>query len=278
MKHFKKYSMISLGAFLFSLSINLFTLPSKIVSGGISGIAIIVYHLSGISTGLTVGILNIIILLIALKTLGKTFVIDSLAAIVMIPLFLQLTEGFPPLTDNILLASVYGGALLGVGIGIAFSQGGTTGGTDIVSRISQKKYPHLSIGILMTIVDLLIIGASVIAFGNIDLALYGILSLVISTAVIDMLIGKLNCAKQVFIITKADTSLETPILSSVNRGVTTITGIGGFSGEPKKILLCVAKAKQVEIIKTIVRTYDPDAFIIVNESKEILGNGFQYYR
>lgn len=278
MKHLKKYAIIAAGAFLFSLSVNLFTLPSKIVSGGISGIAIIVYHLSGVSTGLTVGILNAVILLVALKILGKTFVFDSLAAILMIPLFLKLTERLPPFTDNILLASIYGGVLLGVGIGIAFSQGGTTGGTDIVSRISQKKYPHLSIGILMTIVDFMIIGASVFAFGNIDLALYGILSLVISTAIIDMMIGKLNCAKLVFIITKADVSMESPIISSVNRGVTTISAIGGFSGQTKKILLCVAKPKQLEQLKAIVREYDPDAFIIVNESKEILGNGFQYYR
>ena len=278
MKHFKKYAIIAFGAFLFSLSVNLFTLPSKIVSGGISGIAIIVYHLFRISTVFTVGVLNIIILLVALKTLGKEFVVDSLAAIIMIPLFLQLTEKLSPVTENILLASIYGGVLLGIGIGIAFSQGGTTGGTDIVSRISQKKYPHLSIGILMTIVDLMIIGASVIAFGNIDLALYGILSLVISTAVIDMMLRKLNCAKLIFIITDTDISVESHILTAVNRGVTTISAIGGYSGKTKKILLCVAKPKEVEHLKNTVRKYDSNAFIIVNESKEILGNGFQYYR
>lgn len=275
---FKKYGIITAGSFIFALSINLFTLPSKIVTGGISGVATIFYHLFGISTGLTVGLLNIVILLFAWKILGKHFVLDSLAAIVMIPFFLEFTEHLPPLTENILLAAAYGGVLLGVGIGMAFSQGGTTGGTDIVSRISQKKYPHLSIGILMTIVDLLIIGASIVAFGNIDLALYGILSLVISTAVIDMIISKLNCAKLVFIITDSEIGLETHIFTAVNRGVTTISGVGGFSGKAKKILLCVAKQNQVEKLKNTVRQFDPSAFIIVNESKEIIGNGFQYYR
>lgn len=278
MQFLKKYSIITAGSFLFALSINLFTLPSKIVTGGISGIATIFYHLFGISTGLTVGILNIMILLFAWRILGRAFVLDSLAAIIMIPLFLQLTEQLPPLTENIFLASVYGGVLLGVGIGLSFSQGGTTGGTDIVSRISQKKYPHLSIGILMTIVDLIIIGASIIAFGNIDLALYGILSLVISTAVIDTIISRLNCAKLIFIITDSKINLESHIFTAINRGVTTISGIGGFSGKTKKILLCVAKQNQVEKLKNAVRTLDEKAFIIVNESKEILGNGFQYYR
>ena len=278
MQHFKKYAIITLGSLIFALSINLFTLPSKIVSGGISGIATIMYHISGISTGITVGILNIIILFFALKSLGKTFVLDSLAAIIIIPLFLKLTEKLPPITTNILLASIFGGALLGVGIGLAFSQGGTTGGTDIVSRISQKRYPHLSIGILMTCTDLTVIFASMIAFGNIDLALYGILSLIVSTAVIDTMLKQLNSAKLVMVITDSDREIRAGILSEINRGVTTIEATGGFSENPKKLLLCVSKSHQTEKLKNIIQSIDPKAFVIVNESKEILGNGFQYYR
>lgn len=278
MQLIKKYSIIALGAFIFSLSVNLFTLPSKIVSGGISGIAIILFHIAGISTGVTVGILDVVLLLFALKFLGKQFVLDSLAAIFMIPVFLEITENLPPVTEDVFIASVFGGVFLGVGIGLAFSQGGTTGGTDIVSRISQKKYPHLSIGILMTIVDLLIIGISVITFGNTDLALYGILCLIISTAVIDMMIGKLNCAKLIFIITNSQTLLESEIIKNVNRGLTALSGTGVFSGEQKKILLCVSKSKEAEHLKQIIKKIDPNAFVIINESKEILGKGFSYYR
>ena len=278
MQLIKKYSIIALGAFIFSLSVNLFTLPSKIVSGGISGIAIILYHIAGISTGVTVGILDVVLLLFALKFLGKQFVLDSLAAIFMIPVFLEITENLPPVTEDVFIASVFGGVFLGVGIGLAFSQGGTTGGTDIVSRISQKKYPHLSIGILMTMVDLLIIGFSAITFGNTDLALYGILCLIISTAVIDMMIGKLNCAKLIFIITNSQTLLESEIIKNVNRGLTALSGTGVFSGEQKKILLCVSKSKEAEHLKQIIKKIDPNAFVIINESKEILGKGFSYYR
>ncbi len=278
LKLVKKYGIIALGSLIFALSVNLFTLPARIVSGGLSGIATVIFYVTGISTGITVGGLNLVILLFALHSLGKQFVLDSLAAIFMIPLFLKLTETIPPLTREPLLAAVFGGVLLGVGIGMAFSQGGTTGGTDIVSRMSQKKYPHLSIGILMTIFDLLIIGISTLVFQNIDLALYGILSLVVSTAVIDGLIHRLNCAKLVLVITDSEAEMEKKIFQCVNRGVTTISAIGGFSGKEKKILMCVVKHKQMESLKQAIRLIDPNSFMIVNDSKEIIGNGFQYYR
>ena len=278
LKLVKKYGIIALGSLIFALSVNLFTLPARIVSGGLSGIATVIFYVTGISTGITVGGLNLVILLFALHSLGKQFVLDSLAAIFMIPLFLKLTETIPPLTREPLLAAVFGGVLLGVGIGMAFSQGGTTGGTDIVSRMSQKKYPHLSIGILMTIFDLLIIGISTLVFQNIDLALYGILSLVVSTAVIDGLIHRLNCAKLVLVITDSEAEMEKKIFQCVNRGVTTISAIGGFSGKEKKILMCVVKHKQMESLKQTIRLIDPNSFMIVNDSKEIIGNGFQYYR
>ena len=274
----KKYTIIAFGSLLFAISINLFMLPFKLVSGGISGIATILYYLFGISTGISVGVLDLVIILFALKSLGKAFVGDSLVAIILIPLFLGFTERFPPLTDDIFIASTFGGVLLGIGIGLAFSQGGTTGGVDILSRISQKKYPHLSIGILMTILDLLIIGLSVITIGNLDLAFYGILSLVISTTVIDAIISRLNRAKLILAVVTSSSRIEQELLSSINRGVTVLSGIGAYSGEEKKILMCVTKPKQADKFKKMIQSSEPDAFMIVTDSQEILGNGFRYYR
>ena len=274
----KKYVIIAFGSLLFALAINLFMLPMKIVSGGVSGIATIFYYLFGVSTGITVGISDLVILLFALKTLGKTFVMDSMVAIVLIPIFLAVTERLPPLTDDIFVASVFGGVLLGIGIGLAFSQGGSTGGVDILSRMSQKKYPDLSVGILMTILDPVIIGLSVITIGNLNLALYGILSLVVSTTVIDTIIGKLNRAKLILAVVDASSQVEQEILSIVNRGVTVISAVGAYSGENKKVLMCVTKPKQADRFKKVIQTLVPNAFLIVTESSEILGNGFRYYR
>ncbi len=278
MKTLKKYIIIALGSFLFSLSVNLFMLPFKIVSGGLSGIATIFYYRFGISTAITVGLSDLIILFFAFRCFGKSFACDSLVAIILIPVFLGFTEHFPPLTDDIFIASLFGGVLLGLGIGMAFSQGGTTGGVDILSRMSQKKYPHLSIGILMTILDLIIIGFSVITIGNLNLAFYGILSLIISTTVIDAIIGKLNQAKLIFAVVTGSSQIEQELLSFVNRGVTVIQAIGAYSGETKKVLMCVTKPKQATQLKAIIQTSEPNAFIIVTDSEEILGNGFRYYR
>ncbi len=274
----KKYSIIAFGSFLFALSVNLFTLPLKIVSGGIGGVATILYHLFGISTGVTVGILNIIIIIFALKSLGKEFVMDSMIAIILIPLFMAITEKLPPLTDDIFIAALFGGVILGVGIGMAFSQGGTTGGVDILSRMSQKKYPHLSIGILMLILDLVIIGCSIVTIGNVNLAFYGIFSLIVSTTVIDLIIGKLNRAQLILAVVKDSLEIEQAILQSINRGVTTLSAVGAYSKEEKTVLMCAMKPKQAEAFKNTIRKYDPDAFLIVTDSKEILGNGFHYYR
>lgn len=278
LKFLKKYLIIAVGSFLFAISVNLFMLPFKIVSGGLSGIATIFYYLFKISTGITVGILDLVILFFALKSLGKSFVLDSMVAIILIPFFLSFTEHLPPLTNDIFIGSVFGGVLLGIGIGLAFSQGGTTGGVDILSRMSQKKYPHLSIGILMTILDLVIIGLSVVTIGNLNLAFYGIISLVISTTVIDAIIKKLNSAKLIFAIVSNSSDIEQEILSFVHRGITVISAVGAYSGEEKKILMCVTKPKQANQFKTMVQTTEPTAFMIITDSSEILGNGFRYYR
>ena len=267
-----------MGSFIFALAVNMFLLPFKIVSGGCSGIATIFYHLFGISTGVTVGVLDLIIIFFAYRILGKAFVMDSMVAIIVIPIFLSITERLPPLTDDIFIASIFGGVLLGIGIGIAFSQGGTTGGVDILSRMSQKKYPHLSIGILMTILDLMIIGFSMVTIGNLNLAFYGILSLVISTAVIDAIIGRLNHAKLILAVVGASSKIEQEILSFVNRGVTVMTAVGAYSGEEKKVLMCVVKPKQAERFKKMIQISEPNTFLIVTDSAEILGNGFRYYR
>ena len=278
LKTFKKYIIIALGSFLFALSVNLFMLPFKIVSGGLSGIATIFYYLFGVSTSVTVGLSDLIIIAFALKAFGKEFVTDSMVAIIIIPIFLSLTEKLPPVTNDIFIGAVFGGVLLGAGIGIAFSQGGTTGGVDILSRMSQKKYPHLSIGILMTILDLIIIGFSVITIGNLNLAFYGIISLVISTMVIDTIIRKLNHANLILAIVDDSSQIEKELLSFVNRGVTVISAIGAYSGESKKVLMCVAKPKQADQFKTLMQASEPSAFMIVANSQEILGNGFRYYR
>lgn len=273
-----KYTIILAGSLLFSLSVNLFTLPSKIVTGGVSGIATVLYFLYGWSPGLVVGITNFVIGIIAYKELGKKFLADSLVGIIAIPVFMELTSNIPAFCDDIMLNSIFGGIICGIGIGLTFSQGSTTGGTDIVSRISQKRLPSLSIGTLLGVIDFLIIFVSYLVFGDLKLTMYGIITLFISTWVIDRIIMKLNCAVVAYIITTKGNEMKEKIFQNLNRGVTIIDAKGGYSNNDKKILMCVMKKKELELLKKLMNEVEDKSFVVVSPSTEVQGEGFKYYR
>ncbi len=278
MKFLYKYFIILSGALLFSVAVNLFMIPAKIVTGGVSGIATIIYYVSGISPGIVMGILNIIIGIVAYIELGKKFVVDSLVGIIAIPVFMELTKNFELKFDDLVLSSVFGGIICGIGIGMTFSQGSTTGGTDIVSRISQKRLPSLSIGVILSIIDFLIILVSYFVFGDIKLTMYGMATLFISTWVIDFIIAKLNGAVVAYIITAKDNGLKSSIIKKIGRGVTVIDAKGGYSSEDKEILMCAMKKKELNELKKMAESEEYKAFIIVMPSTEVQGEGFKYYR
>ena len=273
-----KYLIILSGALLFSVAVNLFMIPAKIVTGGVSGIATIVYYISGVSPGIVMGILNIIIGIAAYIELGKKFVVDSLVGIIAIPVFMELTKNFDLRFDDLVLSSVFGGIICGIGIGMTFSQGSTTGGTDIVSRISQKRLPSLSIGVILSAIDFVIISISYFVFKDIKLTMYGIATLFISTWVIDFIISKLNGAVVAYIITPKGNGFEKDIINKLGRGVTVINAKGGYSTGKKEILMCAMKKKELTELRKIAEKEDYKAFIIVSPSTEIQGEGFKYYR
>lgn len=277
-KSFFKYTIILFGSLMFALSVNLFTLPSKIVTGGVSGIATVLYFLYGWSPGMVVALTNVIIGLIAYKELGMKFIADSLVGIIAIPLFMEMTSGLPPVCSNIMLNCIFGGILCGIGIGLTFSQGSTTGGTDIVSRISQKKMPHFSVGSLLGVIDFFIIFVSYLVFGDIELTMYGIITLFISTWIIDEIITRLNSAVVAYIITTREKQMKETIFEKLNRGVTVINAKGGYSNAEKEILMCVMKKKELEKLKNIMNEVEEKSFVIVSPSSEVQGEGFKYYR
>lgn len=273
-----KYVVILVGSLLFSLSVNLFTLPSKIVTGGVSGIATVLYFLYGWSPGVVVGLTNIAIGLFAYKELGRKFIADSLVGIIAIPFFMELTSNLKPFCNNLMLNCIFGGILCGIGIGLTFSQGSTTGGTDIVSRISQKKMPSFSVGTLLGTIDFLIILVSYLVFGNIELTMYGIITLFISSWIIDSIIAKLNSGVVAYIITTKEKEMKMKIFSELDRGVTVINAKGGYSNDDRKILMCVMKKKELEKLKKLMEMVEEQSFVIVSPSTEVQGEGFKYYR
>ena len=199
MKKFKSLFLTILGTALTGFAISTMLTPNKIVCGGVSGISTILYQTFNFAPGLTFAIINVTLLLFGVKILGKEFTLKTLFGSGILSLFVQLFSYLPPVTDNIFLAAFFGGTLYGLGIGIAFVSGASTGGTDILSRIIQYFLPSFSIGKLLLAVDGMVITASLIVFKDTELVLFGIFSLFFSTFCVDWLIRKLNISKIAFI-------------------------------------------------------------------------------
>lgn len=277
MSIFKKTIFIIFGTMLTGFAISVFYLPNKIVNGGVSGIATLTYHILGIEPGITYVIVNLFLFVIALIVLGKRFIVRSLLGTACLSLFVQVFSYIPPLTDNLFLSVVFGGALYGLGISIVFTQGGSTGGTDILGRLIENKFSQIPIGTLLLIVDGTIVVISLILFGNIELALYGIIALVISTFSIQMLINRMNSFRLVLIITDYGEKISNFLILTSPRGCTKIKATGAYTNTQKHVLLCALKANEIPSFMDKVKKLDENAFCIFLQSRQIVGNGFYVY-
>jgi len=277
-KKLNQYLIILAGLILTAFAISVFYLPNKVVSGGVSGISTILYHLFKLPPGLSFAVINAVLLIIALFFLGKEFVFKTLAGASILSLFVQLFSYIPPLTENVFLASVFGAVLYGIGIGLTLIQGASTGGTDVLGRLLQCAFPHMKIGRLLLATDLTVILFSLIAFRNIDLTLWGIVALSISTAAVDWLISKLNISKLAFIVTGKGVEISKFLVSTSPRGVTLIDAVGAYTMEDKSVLMCALKENELPEFQKKILQIDSDAFLIFSESQQIVGNGFHVYR
>ena len=274
----KKYFLITLGITMVAFAISVFYTPNKIVSGGVSGISTILYHTLGIQTGLSFLVINGVLLLFALKFLGKGFVLNTLYGALLISALVQVFSVIPPLTTDPILASVFGAALYGLGIGLTLMCGASSGGTDILARLVQCALPHVKIGSLLLVVDALVILASLLCFGKVDLTLYGIIALCISSFSINWLIRKLNVSKLAFVVTDKGTETARYLVANSPRGVTIFDVTGGYTMEEKQVLMCALKESEAETFQKRIHELDPSAFIIFSESSQIVGNGFRVYK
>ena len=274
----KKYFIIVLGVALTAFGISVFYTPNKIVNGGVSGIATIFFHTLKIPTGLTFFIINAVLLILALRILGKGFVINTIFSSLMLSLFLQIFSYIPSFTSDILLATVFGSVLYGFGIGLTLIQECSTGGTDILSRIIQQFFPQVRIGTVLLIVDSMVITASLVIFRQINLVLYGALSLFISSYSVNWLIQKLNISKLAFVITDKGLEISEKIVTTSPRGVTLINATGVYTMSDKQVLICAMKESEAAEFQKKVLDIDRGAFVIFSESQQILGNGFKIYK
>lgn len=285
LKILKQYLLITLGCIIFSVGVALFLDANKIASGGVSGLAIILSHKTPLKmTGVWIIILNVPLFILGAVSFGRNFIISTLYSTVVSSLLIELLnfllKSYLPLTDDIIIAGVIGGGLMGLGLGIVFRMGSTTGGTDILVRFLRKKFRYIKTGVISLIIDLIIIGISLIFFEDFTLTFYTVLSLIVTTIALDWVLYGGDSAKLMYIITDNEHAekIAEKILKELDISATFINGEGAYTGDNKRIIMCAIKKYLYPKLKDYVHEIDPRAFTIVTSAKEIYGEGYKDHK
>ena len=275
----RNYLLIIIGTALMAFAIASVLEPASLVTGGFSGIAIIVKqytgHLipGGVPLSVTNLVLNIPVFLIAIRLKVLRYLIHTLFATVMLSFWLSVLPVVPLAGDDLLLASLYGGILMGAGIGLVFVTGATTGGTDLIAALVQHFLRHYSISNILWVIDTAVVLVGVYLYG-IQITLYAIIAIYLTSKISDGIIDGLKFSKAAFIITEKPEALAALVMEELGRGVTGISATGMYSGDSKNMLLCVVSKKEIVRLKELAKSCDPNAFVIVTDVREVLGEGF----
>ena len=272
----KKWLNIFIGCILMSIALNSLLEPFAIVIGGATGIGVILKSLVGVSMSITNLIVNIPLIIIAFRLLGFKFIKDTLYTTLLFSATLEITSYLPAVESDIVIAAIFGGVLSGIGLGLIFREGATTGGGDILAMLIHKYKPHMSISRIILITDVIIIGLGAFTLG-ITPTMYAILTVYILTKCIDTVLTGLDYAKAVFIISNKSNDIGNEITTKIRRGATYINCRGIYTNEERGMLLVVVSNREIAQLKEYVNNIDPNAFVIVNEVKEVQGD-FQYKR
>ncbi len=276
-KEYKSYLVIALGSFIAAISVSVFLAPNKIAAGGVSGLATVVHYMTGWPIGVVTLVLNIPLFIMAMRIMGSDFGIKTVFSTLLYSYFIDITSFLPPLTEQPVLSAVYGGVLAGLGMGLVFIKGATTGGVDVAASVVNKRFSHISVGNIIVIMDLIVVIIAGAVFKNYELSLYAIGSIYVSTRMIDGMVEGLDYAKAVYIISNKPEEISEVILSQLKKGITALSGKGMYTGEKKDVLLCVVRRAQITQLKKIVSSTDEEAFMLVTDVREVLGKGFKYY-
>lgn len=269
------YIVITAGAFVYAVSVSFFLDPNSLAPGGVTGVAIILNHITGLETGTWLLVINIPILALGTWKFGLRFILSTMYCTALTSVFVNLLAPFGAVTRDPFLAALAGGALMAVGLGLVLKSGATTGGTDIIIKLIRLRYAHLKTGRLFLITDAVIVALSAFVFQNIDVALYAGVVVFINSVLLDMVLYGRDGAKLIFIISDRPEAITGRILSDLDIGVTYITGSGAYSGKAKNVIMCVMKKQLSPKAEVIVREEDPGAFMIVTSATEIFGEGYK---
>ena len=271
----KKYVFFILAALFYAMGISLFLDPNQLAPGGIVGISVILHQFTNISTGTLYFILNVPILILGFMKFGYKVMLDTLFMVVLNSVFTNYFTGFGPITKEYLLAAIAGSVLVGMGIGIVFRQGATTGGIDIIVKLLRSKFPHMSTGKIFMMLDILVVTISGIVFGNFNLAMYAFIAVVFSSKVVDYVLYGDDEAKLIYIISNSQKVISERLLNEANVGVTFIQGSGGYSKTSYEVIMCVVRKRLSPKVEEIVKEEDEKALMIVCRASEIFGEGYK---
>ena len=264
-----------IGSSIMAIGVSLFLLPNQLSSGGIAGIATITYYLLKIPMGTMILLINIPLFLFSFFKIGKSFFIKSLIGTISLSYFIDFFDKFEPLTNDRLLACIYGGILIGLGTAILLKANSSTGGSDLISFIIKEYKPSIRPSNVITLIDIGIIALNVIFFREIEIGLYSAIAIYIMGKIIDILFEGIDFTKLLLIISNHTEEIAKEIGQKVQRGATGIYGKGMYTNEDKLILMCAASRGDVNRIKLIAKKIDPRAFIIITNSREVVGLGFK---
>jgi len=269
----KRIIFIILGAILMGVGLEEFLVPNKILDGGIVGISIILSHVSGFKLGFIIFLLNIPFFYLGYKQIGKTFALSTLLGIVVLSITTVLLHDFPAFTDDLLLSTVFGGIVLGAGVGIVIRYGGSLDGTEVLAILLNKKLPF-SVGEIIMFFNLFIFAVAGLVFG-LDRALYSMIAYFIAYKTIDIVIEGLDESKSAWIISDKYKDIGDSLMARLGRGVTYLSGEGAYTGDDKKVIFCVVTRLEESKLRTIVEEVDPDAFLAIANIAEVRGGRFK---
>lgn len=268
-----EYVYVIVGAAIIAIGFNVFLLPNQVASGGVSGISTILHGLFGWNPGIVQYAFNIPLFIAGVLLLGKKFGIKSFIGTITLPFIVLLTNSWETWTDNPLLGALFGGIVIGLGIGLVFKGNASTGGTDLLAQIITK-FTGLSLGTSVLLIDGVIAISAAIVF-DLEKGLYALIGLYVTTKTIDIIQLGFSQSKMVYIITLKQDEVREAIYAEINRGVTKLPAIGGYTGEARPVLMVVVYQTEFTKLKQLIKSVDPSAFVIVSDAYEVLGEGFK---
>lgn len=275
-KFFKNILSDIIGSLSLGVGIYCFAEKVNIAPGGVSGIAIMIKYLTGLPVGMLSLIMNIPLLVIAYKFIGKRFALRTLRTVIMSTVILDavVTPFFPQYAGDRMLGSIFGGVCTGAGLGIVFLHDSSTAGTDIISYLVEKKFPHIQIGKALMLVDCVILSVSAFVFRNIESALFGVVALFTQTVIINKIVYGSEKGRNLFIVSQKSEEIAERIIKERSRGATFLSAKGAYSQKPTQVLMCVVRVWEYHYVKELVYEVDPNAFVIATQAENIIGEGF----